>query len=104
MNKFSVAQYDPVVYEAVTVSSQPRLAYEVSVSKYLPQIKYNKSHPEKMKEIHARYLEKHRDDYNAYHRLYERDRYEWSHYIHNTKYKYEKKLFLNILLPNSTEI
>ena len=103
MNKFSVAQYDPVVYE-VNVRNPRLLAVSNGVSKYLPQLKYNKAHPEKMKEIHARYLEKHRDDYNAYHRLYERDRYEWSHYIHNTKYKYEKKLFLNILLPNSTEI
>ena len=94
MNQFSISDksqlkgvtvYDPKVYLVRT---------------YEPQIKYLKAHPEKAKEIHARYLEKHRDDYNNYHKLYERAKYEWNTYVHNNKYKYEKKLFLKILLEN----
>lgn len=87
MNQFSVSVYDPKVYV-------------LPVGKYEPQIKYLKAHPEKAKEIHARYLERHRDDYNNYHKLYERAKYEWNTYVHNNKYKYEKKLFLKILLED----
>jgi hypothetical protein len=104
------AVYDPKVYLVRTCRTyaSPMLVHQrtyaspmlVHQRTYEPQIKYLKAHPEKAKEIHARYLEKHRDDYNNYHKLYERAKYEWNTYVHNNKYKYEKKLFLKILLDD----
>lgn len=88
---YGCAVYDPKVYIVHQMTQ---------VRTYASQIKYLKAHPEKAKEIHARYLEKHRDDYNNYHKLYERAKYEWNTYVHNNKYKYEKKLFLKILLDD----
>jgi hypothetical protein len=40
----------------------------------------------------------HKEQYNEYHRVYEKTKYEWNAYIHNNKFRYERKLFLNILI------
>jgi len=43
-----------------------------------------------------KHRETHKEQYNEYHRIYEKEKYDWNTYIHNTKYKYERKLFLTI--------
>jgi hypothetical protein len=66
--------------------------------KYEAQRKYSRTHPEKVKEYHAKYIENNKESFNEYHRLYEHAKYEWNTYLYNSKYRYERKLFLNILL------
>ena len=45
-----------------------------------------------------KHRETHKEQYNEYHRIYEKEKYEWNTYLYNTKYKYERKLFLAIIL------
>lgn len=75
---------------------RPSTSY--TAGKYKAQRKYMEAHPEIVEKARIQYLERNRENYNEYHKLYQRSKMEWIRYVYNTKYKYEKQLFLNILM------
>jgi hypothetical protein len=57
-----------------------------------------KKNPEAVKVTKKKYLENNKEDIKEYQKLYHRDYYHWKIYLDNTTYKYERTIFLQILL------
>jgi hypothetical protein len=59
---------------------------------------YMKKNPEALKNTQKKYLENNKEDIKEYQKIYHRDYYHWKIYLDNTSYKYERTLYLQILL------
>jgi len=59
---------------------------------------YMKKNPEALKNTKKKYAENNKENIKEYQKLYQRDYYQWKIYLDNTCYKYERTLYLQILL------
>jgi len=60
--------------------------------------KYSETNPEALKIAKKKYVEKHKSTIKEYQKDYHTDYYKWRQFLYNTSYKYEKQLFLQILI------
>jgi len=59
---------------------------------------YMSKNPEAVKITKKKYAENNKEEIKEYQKLYQRDYYHWKIYLDNTTYKYERTIFLKILL------
>lgn len=59
---------------------------------------YMQKNPEAVKVAKKKYFANNKEDIKEYQKLYHRDYYHWKMYLDNSSYKYERTVFLKILL------